>query len=331
MLSVVVIARNEAENLPRLAASLDALRSVVDYPIETIFVDSASTDDSVAHANALFDRVFELADSPRLCASAGRYIGTLEACYPWILYLDGDMELCQEFFPICQKLGDADEQCVGFIGNYIHRFDNGMVAIQGFATGNRVITDDSDGVFKSEWAAHIGGAVLLRKKNVLAAGNWNPAVYGREEMNLYARLGSGRRVVRYVYTPMVYHYFEYHTRIVLLRRLLYPAGGQGKVYYGYGQSVRSLYVARKLAALLKLDYEPYLFWALLIGALTIGVYLPAFWGVLFVAMTLTGLVAWMRLGSVVRYLVLPISLALGWSQYDPAFRPLLKKWVDTSV
>jgi len=332
MLSVVVIAKNEAENLHRLAASLEALRTAVQYPVETIFVDSASNDESVAYAHQLFDRVIELADSDQLCASAGRYVGTIEAQYPWILYLDGDMELCQEFFGVCQQLGDTEAQCVGYIGTYIHRFDNGMVALQGFATGNRAIIVDpsATGVLKSEWAAHIGGAVLLRKKSVLAAGNWNPAVYGREEMNLYARMGLGRRVVRYVYTPMVYHYFEYHTRMVLLRRLLYPGGGQGKVYYGYGQSIRALFVARRLNALIQLDYEPYLFWLLFVGSLVIGAYLPAFWGLPLVVISLTCLAAWMGSGTVIRYLTMPIALALGWPQYRPDFRPLLKKWAETA-
>jgi glycosyltransferase involved in cell wall biosynthesis len=332
MLSVVVIGRNEADNLHRLAASLDALRAAVHYPVETIFVDSASTDKSVAYANQLFDRVLELAESDQLCASAGRYVGTIEARYPWILYLDGDMELCREFFAVCQQLDDSNQQCIGYIGTYIHRFDNGMVALQGFATGNRAIIVDPSGSggMQSEWAAHIGGAVLLRRSSVLAAGNWNPAVYGREEMNLYARLGLGTRVVCYVYTPMVYHYFEYHTRMVLLRRLLYPSGGQGKVYYGYGQSIRALFVAGRLKSLIKLDYEPYLFWLLFVAALIVGVYLPAFWGLLLVAMSLTCLIAWMGSGTVVRYLVMPIALALGWPQYRPDFRPLLKKWAGTS-
>jgi glycosyltransferase involved in cell wall biosynthesis len=332
MLSVVVIGRNEAENLHRLAASLQALREAVDYPVETIFVDSASTDNSVAYANQLFDRVFELVYSDQLCASAARNVGTIEAQYPWILYLDGDMELCTEFFSVCQQLNDAEEECVGYIGNYIHRFDNGMAALQGFSIGNEAIISDpsASNVLQSERAAHIGGAVLLRRSNVLAAGNWNPAVYGREEMNLYARLGLGRRVVRYVYAPMVYHYVEYYPRMVLLRRLLYPSGGQGKVYYGYGQSIRALFVAGKLPALIRLDYEPYLFWLLLLVSLVVAVYLPAFWGLLLVVMSLTCLVAWMGSGTVVRYLVMPVALLLGWPQYRPDFRPLLKKWAGNN-
>ncbi len=320
MLSIVIIGRNEAENLPRLAVSLDELRRVCAFPIETLFVDSASTDESVAQANLLFDRVVELSDSPQICASAGRYVGTIEARYPWILYLDGDMELCGEFFPIIQSVNTTDPKCLGYVGLYVHRFSNGMVALQGFA-GSRG---------QSEWAAYFGGAALLRRSAVLVAGNWNPAVFGKEELELYARLGDGKRLVRYVHLPMVYHYFEYHTRIELLRRLLYPGGGQGKVFYGYGQSVRALFVARKLWALMRLDYEPYIFWAMLLVGIACLVILPIQWGLLIFATIFIGLAAWMRSGAVIRYLTMPISLLMGWPQYFSDFRPLLKNWAERS-
>jgi glycosyltransferase involved in cell wall biosynthesis len=316
MLSIVIIGRNEAENLPRLSASILELSRSCDFPVETIFVDSASTDDSVSKAELLFDSVIELNDSPQICASAGRYVGTIEAQYPWILYLDGDMELCPEFFPIIQKVGETPANCLGYVGLYVHRFSNGMVALQGFAGRSG----------SSEWAAYFGGAALLRRNAVLAAGNWNPAVFGKEELELYARLGNGRRLVRYVHLPMVYHYFEYHTRMELLRRLLYPGGGQGKVFYGYGQSIRALFVASKLWALMRLDYEPYLFWAfLLVGVVALAT-LPIQWGLLVFLTIFLGLAAWMRSGTIIRYVTMPISLIMGWPQYYSDFRPLLKKW-----
>ena len=79
MLSIVAIGRNEADHIERLTASIDALKSVCDFPVETIFIDSASSDASVEMARRYFDVVHELMDDPDLCASAGRYIGTLEA------------------------------------------------------------------------------------------------------------------------------------------------------------------------------------------------------------------------------------------------------------
>ena len=71
------------------------------------------------------------------------------------------MEVREEFFPIVQEKVAAGSEYVGFIGTYIHHFDDGSSAVQEF-----------NGEFlQSDLAAHFGGAVLLRKDAVLEAGN----------------------------------------------------------------------------------------------------------------------------------------------------------------
>jgi glycosyltransferase involved in cell wall biosynthesis len=302
--------------MPRLAASIEALKLSCDFPIETLYVDSASDDDGVALAEKSFDRVIELEANDQLCASAGRYVGTIEARYPWIFYIDADMEICEEFFSIIAQLEQFPEESMGCVGIYVHRFDNNTSAFQGFAGG----------VVKSNWAAYFGGAVILRRQTVLNAGNWNPSVFGKEEMELYARLGDGRRTVQYFGVPMINHYSEYFTRLELLMRLVSPSGGLGKVFYGYGQSIRSLLIAGKLGALVKLDVEPYLFWGLLLTGLLISGFLPVEWGALFAAAVLLWLSVWLRPGAVIRYLTLPLALFRGWFKYVPYFRPDLKYW-----
>jgi len=316
MLSIVSIGKNEAENIPRLAASIEALKQLCDFPIETLFIDSASSDQSGEIAARYFDRVIGLVPSQRLCASAGRYVGTIEARYPWVFYLDADMEICEQFFPVIAGIEDVSDDTVGFLGLYLHRFDNNTSAFQGFAGG----------VLKSEWASQFGGAVILRRSAVLIAGNWNPGVFGKEEMELYARLGKGERVVKFINLPMIKHYSEYLTRTELFLRLLYPSGGMGKVFYGYGQSVRSLLIARNLTSLIKLDFEPYLFWFLLVLGIIASAFLPFEWGFLLLAAELLWLSVWMRPGAIIRYLTLPLSLVSGWFRYIPYFRPSLKMW-----
>ena len=316
MLSIVIIGKNEASNLARLGESIKALKATCDFPVESIFVDSASTDESVEIGRHVFDRTIELAPSDLLCASSGRYVGTLEARFPWVFYIDGDMEICEPFFAVIRHLDEIEDECVGIVGVYVHRFDNGTSALQGFAGG----------IVKSDWAAYFGGAVILRRSAVLNAGNWNPGIFGKEEMELYARLGDGNRVVRYINVPMVYHYSDYLTPMELLLRLLYPGGGQGKVFYGFGQSIRALYIKGKLGALVRLDFEPYLFWALLILGLLLAIVLPMKWGITFLVAELLFLSIWMRPGSIVRYFSLIFSLLTGWAKYTPFFRPLLKQW-----
>jgi glycosyltransferase involved in cell wall biosynthesis len=314
VLSIVAIGKNEAEHIPRLLESVNALRAQCDFPIETIFVDSASTDDSVAVAKQYFDTVVELKPDPRLCASAGRHAGTLAAQHPWVFYIDADMEICEEFFPVIAGLTDAPSDLKGIIGAYVHRFDNGTVAFQGH----------EGGIFKSEWAGTMGGASILRRDAVLEAGNWDPGVFGKEEMNLYARLGGGKRVIRYVPEPMIYHFSEFYTPAQLFYRLLFPGAGQGKVFYGYGQSVRALWSKGSLGALIRLEFEQYLCWLLVLAGIILATRLPEGWGLSFVLAEIVVLAVWMGSGPVMRYLLLPINLALGWRRYSPDFRPVVR-------
>lgn len=88
-LSVAIITKNEATNLPRLFQSLEGLQ-----PAEIIVIDSGSTDNTVAIATSYGARVIET-DWPGFGEQKNR---ALQACeQPWILSLDADE-------PISQKL-----------------------------------------------------------------------------------------------------------------------------------------------------------------------------------------------------------------------------------
>lgn len=319
MLAIVAICRNEADNIPRLNASIAALKAYVSFPVQTIFVDSASTDNSRELAAQEFDTVIELEESEHLCASAGRFAGTLEARYPWIFYLDADMEVSHEFFHVLENLDKLPADSIGVIGLYIHRFDNGGVVTQTFSRAPKLPAP----------AMQFGGAVVLRRENVVRAGNWDPSIYGKEEMELYVRLGNGKRVVTFVGIPMVNHYTEFYSRQELLLRLLLPSAGLGKVFWGYGQSLRALSIKQKLGALLRLEHEAYLFWSSVLLLLCLAVFWsPAVTIALFFVLTLS-FSLWLRPGIVIRYLTLPLSFVPGWFRYFPWFRPKLLKWGST--
>ena len=177
MLSVVVIGKNESDNLPLVMASLTKLRQQVRFQTQMIYVDSDSSDLSVEIAKSFFDEVYVLSPSDNLCASAGRYIGTLKSNYEWILYLDGDMEVCSEFIDfICEHLNQLNPD-YGYIGRYIYYYNDGTIR-------DNALNYKLDG----QVVAHHGGAVLLRRTAVINAGNWNPCIFSNEEIDLYTRL-----------------------------------------------------------------------------------------------------------------------------------------------
>ncbi len=239
-LSVVVIGRNESRNLPGLFASLPSSAQ-----IEWIYVDSHSEDDSAKVALKHGAAVFLLDRESVYAPGTGRYIGTREARGRWILYLDGDMVLRQEFADFISRLEAEDKAgtdglppgTAAFVGRTINRF----TAPDGQVSRERdyVTLPKRDMGPPESWgkpAGYHGGAVLYLKEAVIAAGNWNPAVYQLEEIDLCSRVKAAGGYLRAIDLPMVYHYTPYLGIADRLKLNFYPQW-KGKKLYGAGQVV----------------------------------------------------------------------------------------------
>ena len=222
LLTVCVIGRNEARNLTALS---DSLKPLGDLPFqtETLFVDSASTDDSDAVAQRLFNKVFVLEASPRLCASAARNIGTIRASGKWILYLDGDMTLDRRFVDKLASLTKLDPGHHGLVGVITDSFPDGS---------SRQVRLDID---KTGVVRHFGGPVVLPREMVIRAGNWNPSVDSNEEIDLYTRLRPLGAIVFGFQVAMVTHRTERIPAWRLAVGNLIPGVQLGKKCYGFGQ------------------------------------------------------------------------------------------------
>ena len=91
-LSFVIIGKNAQETIARLLNSVCA--NLLPYLVsEIIYVDSASTDRTIAIVSQYPVTIVQLSADESLCASAGRYIGSTYATAEYILFLDSDMEL----------------------------------------------------------------------------------------------------------------------------------------------------------------------------------------------------------------------------------------------
>src|SRR6058998_1435099 len=90
-LSVVLITRNQTENVDRLIASVIGETATMESP-EVVLVDSASRDDTVERASRHPIKVLRLSESQVLTAAAGRYVGFHATHGAFVLFLDGDME-----------------------------------------------------------------------------------------------------------------------------------------------------------------------------------------------------------------------------------------------
>lgn len=311
-LSICVIGENEAENLPRL---LDSLEAVKNLPItsETIYVDSASTDNSVEIAKKGFDAIYELEPSENLCAAAGRHIGTLRARGDWILYLDGDMVLCGEFLQIIVQKCKEKPFDTGWLGKY--RYIDGAGVIRENALGS----SESGKV-----VSHFGGAILLPRHAVLGAGNWNPGVFSNEEIDLYTRLRGAGCVVRFADSPMIEHQKQDATKLEKFLGMFVPQKFLGKKFYGFGQLLAARVKSNTIVDFIRFFPYPFVYWFSLLAAIIFGL---ASMPVLAVLSFLAGIgVVWYkkRMHFVVLYTGFIIQALMGWSRYNADYKPKIK-------
>lgn len=259
-LSVVVIGRNEAGRLPDLFKSLPGGSAV-----EWIYVDSQSTDESVRVALAAGAKVYRVAQQSVCGPGTGRYIGTREASGEWILYLDGDMVLREEFKLFLDRLKETRGEEKAFLppgtAGFVGRTRNLYLDEEHRVIERRdyVVLSRKEMGPEKEWgrpAAYHGGAVLYQKAEVLKAGSWNPAVSQLEEIDLYSRVRKGGGVVRAVDLSMVDHYTPYLGLADKLKLNFLPRY-RGKELCGAGQVVAARYREGSLASLIR--YYPYPF------------------------------------------------------------------------
>lgn len=321
MLSIVVIGKNESDNLPLLIASLIKLRQQAIFPNQMIYVDSNSSDQSVEIARTFFDEIYVLSSSDNLCASAGRHVGTLKAIYEWILYLDGDMEVCSEFIDfICEHLEHFSTDC-GYVGRYIYYYNDGTIR-------DKTLNDTLDG----QVVNHHGGAVLLPRTAVIGSGNWNPCIFSNEEIDLYTRLRNCGYDVVFINKPMIKHNTKRISKISILMMSFIPSAGLGKKFYGFGQLLKSRYQNNDIYSLVRYFPYPFIYWICLILAIIIAcmgsfllALIPLGIGVIFI-------VRCKGYQYVAIYIAFIIQAMVGAGKYDNNYIPIIKnEYINSKV
>ena len=312
LLSVVAIGRNEESNIEKLAESISYLASKLSSYVQTIFVDSASSDDTCKAALRFFDEVYVLEESPWLCAASGRALGTLQARGKWILYLDGDMELCREFADIAEHLLEKDEDVSGYIGRYIYMFPDGKSLLRTFGCQR-----------EGDRTPAIGGSVLLRRDEVLNSGNWDPSVFSGEEMELYSRLRGGERTISYLDVPLVFHHTQKYSRRHNLLKLLVPSLGLGKKWYGFGQILAARLRKRNLCTYIKMAPYPFICWSGISLGFLFGSAVSWVLGASIVIATLTFVSVKQGWKTLVIHTAKIIPALVGWTKYSPGYTPVV--------
>jgi hypothetical protein len=177
-LTVVAIGRNEGERLRR------CLDSVAGGGIQVVYVDSGSSDGSVALARDRGAAVVELDMSVPFTAARARNAGLERALalapdLELVQFVDGDCEVASGWLERARAELDADATLGAVCGRRRERFRERTVY-------NRLCDIEWDTPIGRVKAC--GGDVMMRASALRDAGGFNPAMIAGEEPELCVRL-----------------------------------------------------------------------------------------------------------------------------------------------
>jgi len=197
-MAAVVIGRNEGERLE------PSLRSVIDAGLPLVYVDSGSTDGSVAVAKVLGIPVVELDPSRPFSAGRGRNEGLDEAQRLWpqieyVLFLDGDCILDPAFPTAAVATFEREADCAIVTGHLSERFPdrsvyNRLCAIEWRSPPGRM-----------ENVNALGGIMAARVSAFRSMGGFNLNAIAGEEPDLGARLLLAGHSIMKIDEPMAAH------------------------------------------------------------------------------------------------------------------------------
>lgn len=192
--AVVVIGRNEGARLERCLKSI--------HPgCRVIYVDSGSTDGSVALATALASEVVELDMRIGFTAARARNAGwqSIEqggVLPEFIQFVDGDCELENGWLEAAAATLRAEPTLCATFGRLKERFPEKSFY-------NRLCDSEWDGsAGLVDWC---GGNAMFRTQALVSVGGFNPDIIAGEEPDLCLRLAQHGWRVRRIADPMGLH------------------------------------------------------------------------------------------------------------------------------
>ncbi len=194
---VIVIGRNEGE---RLCVCLDSLRPQADT---IVYVDSASTDDSLANARERGADVVELDMSLPFSAARARNAGMdrLRELHPdvaFVQFVDGDCEVAEDWIAKAQSELMEHPECAAVWGHLEERFPDASVY-------NKLASMEWNWDLPFGDVRTFGGIVMIRAHVIGEAGGYNPAIIAGEERDLAARILEQGHTIRRIDALMVRH------------------------------------------------------------------------------------------------------------------------------
>jgi GT2 family glycosyltransferase len=193
-LGLVVIGRNEGE---RLARCLDSVRGIA----RRVYVDSGSTDGSVALASAQGVTVIELPVPPNFTAARARNAGLTQLLaddpdLEFVQMVDGDCEVQSHWIDSALTALRAAPELALVFGRRRERYPERSIY--------NALCDDEWNV-PVGWATGVGGDALFRVAALHEVDFYNPAMIAGEDTELAMRLRKRGWRLRRIDVEMTLH------------------------------------------------------------------------------------------------------------------------------
>lgn len=193
LMSIVVIGKNEGERLTNCLRSV-SLMDPLPGLTELIYVDSGSTDDSIARAQMWKAEVIPLS-ARGASAAVARNAGLKRAKGKYVLFLDGDMELMPTF--CCEALKVFENPHIAVVCGHLREKDPSQSVYEQILDLNWI---SPPGVVLA-----CGGNAMMNRHAVEQVGGYDPTLTAGEEPELCRRLRAKGYLIYRLDALMTYH------------------------------------------------------------------------------------------------------------------------------
>ena len=198
-LSIVIIGRNEQSGIAKCVEAAQAAAREIGGA-EMIFVDSHSTDRTAEIVSGYGIKVLTLSPGLRLSPSAGRFMGSQAATGDYILFLDADTLIYQDFLQRAISFIESDPQLASVNGRIDDLNEAGEPILE--------LDERFDEPTDVKWLR--GPACFYRRAALMEAGSFDPELAMEEEAELGLRLIKNGWRLSVIPHPMACHTRCYH-------------------------------------------------------------------------------------------------------------------------
>lgn len=204
LLSCVILARNEQENISRCIQSVISHTNTISQT-EILLVDSCSSDKTIEIATGYPINIISLRPEWRLSPAAGRFSGVNNTRGDYVLIIDGDMELREGWVEIALKYMGENERVGAVVGKHydvyssLHKtYDKPRIC-----TESNLLEKKRDEINEVEYVFR---SSVFRRKCLVEVGNFQPYLRAEEEAEISSRLRRRGYDLAFLPYDSIYHY-----------------------------------------------------------------------------------------------------------------------------